>query len=247
MPLDPQFQSVLRQLLPPGAPRLHELSVREACQAIEVFTALGGASEPVQQIEDHWIAGPAGDIPVRTYTPAGAGPFPLLVYFHGGGWVLCDIQSYDPLCRALASAAGCMVASVGYRLAPEHPFPAAVEDCEVATAWAAARASALGADPTRIGVGGDSAGGNLAAAVALRVRDRGGPALVCQMLIYPVLAYLPELPSYRENDTYPADPGGRDLVLGALSETARGPSQPLRRPAGGRHLERPAPQPGGDS
>jgi acetyl esterase len=202
MPLDPQAHAVLQQLTPPGARPLQSLSVAEARQTMEVFAAFGGAPEPVHQVKDRTFPGPAGDIPVRIYTPGGRRPFPLLVYFHGGGWVLGDIPTYDPLCRALANAAGCVVVSVDYRLAPEHPFPAAVEDCHAAVRWAVATAGTLQADPARVAVGGDSAGGNLAAVIALRTRDQGGPPLAAQLLIYPVTDYLPDLPSYRENDRY---------------------------------------------
>jgi acetyl esterase len=165
-----------------------------------VFAAFGGPPEPVHQVDDRSIPGPAGNIPVRIYTPRGRGPLALLVYFHGGGWIAGDIRVYDTLCRALANASGCVVASVDYRLAPEHPFPAAVEDCHAAARWAVANAGALQADPSRVAVGGDSAGGNLAAVVALRARDQGGPPLAYQLLIYPCIDYLPDLPSYRENE-----------------------------------------------
>jgi acetyl esterase len=151
-------------------------------------TALAQAGEPetVGSVEDRLIRGPASELPVRIYTPAGVeqGPLPALVYLHGGGWVLGSIESHDPVCRALANHARCLVVSVGYRLAPEHPFPAAPEDCYAATCWVAEHAREIKADPARIAVGGDSSGGNLAAAVTLMARDRQGPALCYQVLIY---------------------------------------------------------------
>jgi acetyl esterase len=151
------------------------------------------------RVEDRTVPGPAGDVPVRVYWPEGEPPHPALVYFHGGGWVVGDLQSADPASRRFAQEAGVVVVSVDYRLAPEHPFPAPVDDCYAALEWAAANAEELGVDPARVAVGGDSAGGNLAAAVAIRARDRGGPALAYQLLVYPVTDHDFERPSYREN------------------------------------------------
>lgn len=146
---------------------------------------------PVGSVENRAIPGPAGDIPVRIYhplDPSGAvGALPVLVYFHGGGFVLCDLDSHDSCCRRLANGIGAVVVSVDYRLAPEHPYPAAVEDAWAATEWAAAHATELGGDPARLVVAGDSAGGNLAAVVAMTARDRGGPPIAFQVLIYPVV------------------------------------------------------------
>jgi acetyl esterase len=138
-------------------------------------------------------------MPTRIYMPYGTGPFPVLVYLHGGGWVIGDLEAYDATCRALTNAAGCLVVAMEYRLAPEHKFPAAPEDCYAATCWVAANAAAIGGDPRRIAVGGDSAGGNLAAVVAQMARDRGGPALVYQLLVYPVTNYGYDTASYEEN------------------------------------------------
>ncbi len=144
-------------------------------------------AEPVPPVtaEDRMIPGPAGDIPIRTYTPEGKGPFGALVYYHGGGWVLGNIAMTDLPCRMLARESGCVVVSVDYRLAPEHKFPAPAEDCYAAVKWLADNASALNCDAARIAAGGTSAGGNLAAAVALMARDRGGPKIAFQLLIYP--------------------------------------------------------------
>lgn len=146
---------------------------------------------PVGNVEDRTVPGPAGEIPVRIYHPldsAGADTgLPVLVYFHGGGFVLCDLDSHDSCCRRLANGIGAIVVSVDYRLAPEHPYPAAVDDALAATEWVAAHAGELGGDPARLVVAGDSAGGNLAAVVAMTARDRGGPPIAFQVLIYPVV------------------------------------------------------------
>jgi acetyl esterase len=155
--------------------------------------------EPVARVEENTAPGPAGDIPVRVYAPAERGPLPALVYFHGGGFVCGSLESHDALCRALANRARCLVMAVGYRLAPEHPFPAAPEDCFAAVRFLAQRGREFGADPARIAVAGDSAGGNLAAVTALVCRERGGPALCHQLLLYPVMARDFETASYRAN------------------------------------------------
>lgn len=185
MPLDPQavlylqaeqFRRDFEELSLAGLRRLaEEEALRDA-----------GEPEEVAAVEDRQIAGPGGILPLRIYTPLDAdeGPLPALVYFHSGGWVFGSIEAHDPICRALANAARCRVISVGYRLAPEHKFPAAPEDCYAATCWVATSAQELAIDATRIAIGGDSAGGNLAAAVALMARDRQGPALCCQIIIY---------------------------------------------------------------
>jgi acetyl esterase len=199
MSLDPQAKAFLDQMVAAGAPPLHSLGVEEARQAIAQLFATNKEPEPVGKVEDRQIPGPAGQIPLRIYTPQGSGPFPVLVFFHGGGWVIGNIETHDPVCRALTNAAGCMVVSVDYRLAPEHKFPAGPDDCYAATRWVAAQAAAINADPTHIAVGGDSAGGNLAAAVALMARDRGIPSLAYQLLIYPVTDHTFNTVSYQEN------------------------------------------------
>ena len=199
MALDPQARAVLDQMTAMGGPPINQMSVNDARQQAANMTSMQGVPEEVAKVEDRALPGPAGDIRVRIYTPACAGPLPVLVYFHGGGWVIGDIESNDPVCRTLSNAAGCIVMSVDYRLAPEHPFPAAVEDAYYAALWAASNASAVGGDPCRVAVGGDSAGGNLAAVVAHLARDRGAPALKFQLLIYPVTDAACDTPSYIEN------------------------------------------------
>src|SRR5262245_797005 len=185
MPLDPQAKALLDQFVAIGGQPLSSMAVPDARRAMDVLAAMRGEPVSIRSTDDRRIRGPAGEIPVRVYTPTGPAPFPLLVYFHGGGWVLGGIETHDGICRELANGAGCVVVSVDYRLAPEHKFPAAAEDCFAATQWAAAHAGELGADAQRVAVGGDSAGGNLAAVVAQMARDRGGPAVIFQLLIYP--------------------------------------------------------------
>jgi acetyl esterase len=153
----------------------------------------------VGHVANRTLPGPRGDIPVRLYTPFGIGPFPLLVYFHGGGFVLGSLDGSDALCRHLCLNSGAMVMSVDYRLAPEHPFPGAPDDCYAATVWAGQHAGEIGADGKRFAVAGDSAGGNLAAVVSMRVRDEGGPTLCAQLLNCPVTDFDMERPSYVAN------------------------------------------------
>ncbi len=166
-----------------------QVAPEEARAATRVASASAtGPPLPMARVEGLELPGPAGRIPARFYVPHGTAPHPrpLLVYFHGGGWVIGDLDTHDGLCRFLANNADVAVLSIDYRLAPEHPFPAAVEDAQAAFAWAAAEAEKLGIDGSRIAVGGDSAGGNLAAAISLLVRDGGGPQPAMQLLIYPV-------------------------------------------------------------
>ena len=199
MPLDPGVRLILDQMTASGLKPFNEVSVAEARAAMLALAGANGEIEQVARVEDRRVPGPHGDIPVRVYTPEGQAPFPLLVYFHGGGWVIGGIDTHDNLCRQLAKKAGAVVVSVDYRLAPEHPFPAAPDDCYAATRWVAENAAVLGCDPGRIAVGGDSAGGNLAAVVSLMARDRGGPTLVHQLLIYPVVDAPSDNLSYRDN------------------------------------------------
>ncbi len=183
MPLDPQTQAVLDYLEASGMPPMNTQTVADARGVMLAMGAMRGELEPVGNVEDREVPGPEGQISVRIYTPEGKGPFPVLVFFHGGGWVIGNIESHDAVCRSLTNQAGCITVSADYRLAPEHKFPAAPEDCYAATQWVAANAATFNGDPTRIAVGGDSAGGNLAAVVSLMARDRGGPNLVYQLLI----------------------------------------------------------------
>jgi acetyl esterase len=188
MPLDAQIAGVLAQAKAMGGKPIHEQSVEQARAALAMLCALGGRSTAtLAGVEDRAIPGPAGEIPIRIYTPTGTGPFGVLCFFHGGGFVLGDLKTHDGVCRELAAGAECVVVAVDYRRAPEHKFPAAADDCEAAVRWTAEHAAALNADPARIAAGGESAGGNLSAVVAQRLRDRGGPELVGQLLIYPAV------------------------------------------------------------
>jgi acetyl esterase len=162
-------------------------------------TAMAGPPIALQNVEDRTIPGPGGAIAVRIYTPEGQAPFPGLVFFHGGGWVVGDLDTHDSPCRQLAKKAGCVVVSVAYRLAPEHKFPAAVDDGYAATQWVATHATQLGIDLQRIAVGGDSAGGNLAAVIAQMARAKEGPALMFQLLVYPAVDGTLSFPSIQEN------------------------------------------------
>jgi acetyl esterase len=197
MPLHPQAKELLRQLAALGLPPLSEQTPQEA----RLRTRLPVHPEPIAFTADQTIPGPGGDIPIRIYRPEGEAPFPVLLYFHGGGWVINSINSHDPTCRALANTAHCIVISVEYRLAPEHKYPAAAEDAYATTLWAAKYADQFGGDPNRLAVSGDSAGGNLAAVVALMARDQGGPSLCCQLLVYPATNYNFDTASYLENAT----------------------------------------------
>jgi acetyl esterase len=198
---DPQVQRLLETIDRQRAPPTHGMSVPTARARLdELFSTPD--PEPVGDIENFAIGGPDGPLPVRVYAPEeGEEPYGVFVTFHGGGWVVGSLDTHDPVCRALANAAECLVVSVEYRLAPEHPFPAAVEDCYAAVEWAAAYADELGGDPECIAVGGDSAGGNLTAAVTLAVRDRDGPDLCHQSLVYPSVnsPALETFDSYEEN------------------------------------------------
>jgi acetyl esterase len=207
MPLDPAAQQI--------AAALHATFPaidfdRNGTEHREMLRAAAGeviheSSEPIGSVLDRNIPGPGGPVPVRIYRPVGAdpdAPLPIAVFTHGGGWVVCDLDSHDSMCRAITNAAGCTLVAVDYRLAPEHRYPAGAEDAYAALAWAAAHGRDIGGDPSRLAVVGDSAGGNLAAVVAQMARDRGGPPLRLQVLIYPVTDFRFDTPSHLD----PGDP-----------------------------------------
>jgi acetyl esterase len=200
MALDPQAKAVLEAALKSGRPAYHQLEPKDARLLFLETRPLSSPVPPeIGSVRNVTAEGPHGQIPLRVYRPAGVPattPLPAYIYFHGGGWVIGDLESHDVLCRQLTAASGVSVIAVDYRLAPEHKFPAAVDDAWAATRWVAAHAAALGVDGGKLAVGGDSAGGNLAAVVALLARDAGGPALALQVLIYPVTDLGAEAPSY---------------------------------------------------
>ncbi len=195
--LDPQAETLLEELESGIAPPSSSLSVETGRALLDDLFAVE-APEPVGEVVDLGIQGPNGAVPLRIYVPEGEGPFPVFVFLHGGGWVRGSLDAYDGPCRLLAAEGDCVVVSVDYRRAPEHPFPAGFEDCYRAIEWAATHAADLRGDPDRVAVGGDSAGGNLAAAAALAARDRGGPDLDRQVLVYPSV----NPPSVRWFDSY---------------------------------------------
>ena len=200
MPVDPQIQAILDKSA--HLPGTDTLSVAVARARYDALAKVLPPAAPVAAVSERTIDGPGGALRLRIYTPEGQGPFPVVVFFHGSGFVLCSLDTHDGMCRNLCGGAGVLVVSVDYRLAPEHRFPAAPDDCLAATRWVAGHAAEFGGDPARIVVAGDSAGGNLAAVTALRIRDEGGPKLRGQLLLYPVTAHSSaDMPSYAENAT----------------------------------------------
>src|SRR5256712_2633420 len=199
MPLQASAKAFLDDRAAMGVRPVQELSVEQArAQTIRIAQAMG-PGEPVARTEDRAIPGPLGAIPIRLYTPQDRSSLPVLVYFHGGGWVVGNLETVDQFCRMIANAAGCIVVSVNYRHAPEHKFPAAVEDAYAGTRWASENARTFRGDPARLAVSGASAGGNLAAVVALAARDRKAPPLCYQLLIVPVIDHDFDTLSYRDN------------------------------------------------
>ena len=199
MPLNATLSNILEQMAAANTPPLESMTPADARQFYLALRPMAGEPEPVGEVAERKIPGPGGDIPVRIYKPEGPGPFPMLVYLHGGGFVIGSIETHDPLCRLLTNAAGCITVSVDYRLAPEHRFPAGLNDAYAATAWASANATILGGQNDLIAVGGDSAGGNLATGVARMARDKGTPPILYQLLIYPGTDWGLDRPSYVEN------------------------------------------------
>jgi acetyl esterase len=211
--LDPEIQPIVDLMEAAEGPPAHLVPVAQARAAHARETEeMSGPGEAVAEVRELDVPGPGGPVRVRLFRPleriggeasraSGGGRLPLVAYLHGGGWVVGTLDAFDPVCRALANASGALIASIDYRLAPEHPFPAAPEDARATLRWLAAHADELGADPARLAIAGDSAGGNLAAVTARRVRDDGGPALRMQALIYPVCDSALNTPSYRENSS----------------------------------------------
>ena len=197
--LDPQVADLLRAADEAGVPPIHSLPYKEAREFYLLTSKkLAGEAPDKLDVSDLIMETSVAPIPIRMYRPRGTSdqPLPALVYFHGGGWCIGDLDSHDHVCRWLAAHSDCVVISVDYRMGPEHKFPAAVEDAFAATEWIASHAAELKIDANRIGIGGDSAGGNLSAVVTLLAREQGGPHLVCQLLIYPATDMLMRFPSH---------------------------------------------------
>jgi acetyl esterase len=215
MPVDSQIQEILDQSAKFGAPPIPQLTPENARNLPTLNNAVSEllahrtakrlmnvampSPEPVGAIEHILIPGHIGEILARVYTPEDEGPFPVLVYFHGGGWVIANLDTYDASCRALCNAAQCVVVSVAYRQAPEHKFPAAAEDASAALQWVLQNAAQINGDPLRVAVGGESAGGNLSTVACLVARDNNERLPIFQLLIYPVTNYGNDFPSYQEN------------------------------------------------
>ncbi len=202
MPVHPQAQAVLDGMaaagLTAGLDAFENMTAPQARAMMEQMI-VPGPKEEVHEVRDITIPGPLGDIPARLYKPSAATDLPVLVWYHGGGWVIGSVEGSDATARALANKSGCAVVSVEYRMAPEVKFPGPFEDCFAATAWVAANGAELGVDGSKLAVGGDSAGGNLAAAVAIAAAERGGPKIGFQLLVYPVTDHNYNTPSYASN------------------------------------------------
>ncbi|HEX4987021.1 MAG TPA: alpha/beta hydrolase fold domain-containing protein [Burkholderiales bacterium] len=199
MPLDPQVQVLLDLAKQAALPEVWQLTPDQGREQYAARVDKLKFSDTIHRSEDRRIPGPGSEIPIRIYTPREPGPMeklPVLMWFHGGGFVIGSLDTHDSVCRMLANQADCLVVSVDYRLAPEHRFPAAVEDCMAATKWVALHAAEFGGDAGRMAVGGDSAGGNLAAVVSILARDAAHPKLAFQLLIYPCVAPEPETASH---------------------------------------------------
>jgi len=200
VPVAPPIRALLDAAAQAEAPPIEEQPIDQARAGAIAFASLGaGEKQDVVRVDDRLLPGLVGDIAVRVYVPEGEPPLPVVAYFHGGGFVFMGIETHDWICRRLANASGAIVVSVDYRLAPEHRYPAALDDCMAVTTWLAEHGGVVGADPERLAVAGDSAGGNLAAAVALASRTVGGPRVSAQVLVYPVTDAACATPSFVQN------------------------------------------------
>jgi len=229
--LDPQAREVVAEILAANTPPIPTLTPENARQlptprdAVEAVLASRHKPAPVEAVavlSHRTLPGPGGQLLVRIYRPFGVGPFPVTVYFHGGGWVIANLDTYDASCRALCNAAGTIVVSVAYRQAPEHKFPAAADDAYAATQWVMANAAMMGGDPKRVAVAGESAGGNLAAVTTLMARDRGGKMPIYQVLVYPITNYDFSTPSYQEQAS--AVPLNKPLMMWFWQQYLRTPA-----------------------
>jgi acetyl esterase len=202
MPVDPATQIILDQMaaVPVDFSELKADDFRQLFRESLGALDAAAAGESSEEVENRTMDGPGGTLRLRIYRPTGqTGPAPIVAFFHGGGWVIGDIDTHDGSCRILSRKTGAVVVSVDYRLAPEHRFPAALDDCFSAISWVADHAGELGGDPSRLGVAGDSAGGNLAAGVTQHARLRGGPAIAAQALVYPATDFSTVRPSKKAN------------------------------------------------
>lgn len=230
MTLNAQSRALLDLLESRGGKPVPGATVAEVRAAQWDWVDFMGEPEAVAGVRDTYIPGPSSELHVRVYTPEGTGPFPCLVFFHGGGWTAGNIEVADRPARSLTNTTGCVVVAVNYQKAPEHPYPAALDDCFATVKWTIENAGSLDIDPTKVGVGGDSAGGNLGAAVSLKARDTPGLDLAFQLLLYPAVEPDMDFPSARDNaegfalttadmrwfwDQYVPDPAQRDEPLAA--------------------------------
>ena len=199
MPIHPQVEGLLAEMAAMGGPPIQELSVADARTVAEGMTALSGDPIEVGAVDDITIPVDGAEIGARVYTPQGEGPHPIVMFFHGGGWVICSLDTHDNVARAICRDAEAVVVSVDYRMAPEFKFPTAAHDCFAATKWMAANAASFDADASRLAVCGDSAGGNLSAVVSQMARDAGGPAVSYAALIYPAVDMTRKGGSLEEN------------------------------------------------
>lgn len=199
MTLDPQVQKLLESLKGRKVKPIEERTAEEYRGQINFYKAMLGTPKEVANIEDRMIPVENGEIPIRIYTPKGKGPFPVFIYLHGGGFVIGDIDVGNTVCCNIANGSNCIVVSVGYRLAPEHKFPVALQDSIKATKWVADNANSINADSSRIAIGGDSAGGNMATVISSLSRKEGYPSIKYQVLIYPMTNMDFDTKSYREN------------------------------------------------
>ena len=200
MSVNPQIQQILDFIASRNAPPLQTLSPPEAREAMLKTRKIFVAEPPaLARVENAAIPGPAGAVAVRLFANSQDRLLPILLYFHGGGWVIGSLDTHDDVCRRLALHSGCLVVSVDYRLAPEHKFPAGVEDSLAALRWVGRHGAEIGGDPSRLAVGGDSAGGNLAAVISQVARDEGGPTIRFQLLVYPTTQHDLEAPSMKAN------------------------------------------------
>jgi acetyl esterase len=232
--VDPQVKGVLEKMAAAGV--LHLTTVDQVRKAYLFYPVLSGKPEHVFRVEDRVIPGPAGNIPVRLYIPREGRGLPIWVFFHGGGFVAGSLDSHDTPLRAVANRCGCIVVSVAYRLAPQNPYPAAPDDAYAATKWISEHAAEIGGDARLIAVGGDGAGGNLAAVVTLMARDRGGPRLIYQVLIYPTLNAIMQASGYISKDPI-LTPDVRAAILAAYVPLTKDLADPYISPVSAKSLK----------